>query len=783
MTISATDLSTAFVSLSASGVGALKKYQSEWERQKKLIQGNSTVLKKWNSVWQGLKAGGGLQKAEGIMATFSQEMISARMKVDELEANIRTLGITQEKVPEMARFGAVIASEMGIAQTAYLEGVNKLKSGIASLSAESIPQFAAVVAKTARATGTDFTQLAQLYSRSYNQFQTMYSNLADTDIAERIGNQIAMASRIFDTHGAKMQTAMNSLGAQAAVMKVKFHEQTAVLGQLQNVMNPGEAGAAYGAFLSQVGKGMQQLGLSATDANGNLKSMPQILSAIGNKFGENIDATAEMPQLISAFGKEGVKTVLNLIPHTSTLKQNIDAMGKAWQSGSTAELDSMFGERMESMSAQTGRLSSGWKAFMGEMGRTPAAGISSLAGWMADLVGWLNRVSAKNPAFASVIGTALQVASTIAQVGDILITARSAWKNYTLLLKESGATSLRATAIKYKQAIASKVGAFGTLLAAKAQWAWNAALAVGIVPLLAIVAAVALVAAGAYLLWKNWDQVSAWLLGAWESLKQKAVQAWGTVKEFLASAWELLKQKAIEWGPVVLAAFLPFIGIPLLIYQHWGKIKEFLVSAWNSITTWAQGAGLGLIRAIISGIKSGAQALYSGVQNLLEGVRKYLPFSDAKLGPLATVTRSGQMFVSTFTDGIQSSEQKLYSGVQKVLGGVRKYLPSSDANPGPLATVTESGRKFVSNFATGIERQSARASSSADSALRRFADPQNLVRNAAETVSPQLTINVENLVGRLFLGGQGQSQGSLQFLAESMAQALSIEIKKHEEFA
>ena len=46
--------------------------------------------------------------------------------------------------------------------------------------------------------------------------------------------------------------------------------------------------------------------------------------------------------------------------------------------------------------------------------------------------------------------------------------------------------------------------------------------------------------------------------------------------------WEFLQQ----WGPAILAVFLPFIGIPLLIIQHWGVISGFFGRLWADITGW-----------------------------------------------------------------------------------------------------------------------------------------------------------------------------------------------------
>jgi uncharacterized membrane protein len=66
------------------------------------------------------------------------------------------------------------------------------------------------------------------------------------------------------------------------------------------------------------------------------------------------------------------------------------------------------------------------------------------------------------------------------------------------------------------------------------------------------------------------------------SLWSKLVQAWNSIWKFLAT-----------WGPVALAVLVPFIGIPLLIYQHWNQIIGFMKKVWD-----------GAYNAVVGGIKN-----------------------------------------------------------------------------------------------------------------------------------------------------------------------------------
>ncbi len=77
MTASATYQLGAVVSLTQSGIGTLKKYQSQWEKQKRLIEGNSTALKKWDGAVKGLKVGGGMIAVGGAAAYVAKRWLEA----------------------------------------------------------------------------------------------------------------------------------------------------------------------------------------------------------------------------------------------------------------------------------------------------------------------------------------------------------------------------------------------------------------------------------------------------------------------------------------------------------------------------------------------------------------------------------------------------------------------------------------------------------------------------------------------------------------------------------
>jgi len=130
--------------------------------------------------------------------------------------------------------------------------------------------------------------------------------------------------------------------------------------------------------------------------------------------------------------------------------------------------------------------------------------------------------------------------------------------------------------------IAKAIGFFGWALkfhwltsiwpAITSVWAFTTAL--WACPITWIVAGVIALGAVIYLLWKNWDKVVAGFKIGLNWLKETWQKVWNALK----AGFNWLKNtlmKAPDWVVGLLAAFMPLIGIPLLIIKNWGKVVEF----------------------------------------------------------------------------------------------------------------------------------------------------------------------------------------------------------------
>lgn len=212
-----------------------------------------------------------------------------------------------------------------------------------------------------------------------------------------------------------------------------------------------------------------------------------------------------------------------------------------------------------------------------------------------------------------------------------------------------------------RQAVTTAVTAMPGLISSV--WSFTAALLAN--PVTWIVAGIVALIAALIALWMNWDQVVEFCSDVWDGFV-------GGIRDTIdrVAGWFGSLPAAVQ---VVLAVLFPFIGIPLLIKNNWGSITDFFSGLWNDaanafqsgidrvksffdgLPEWFRESGRKVMTTFTEGIKSVISNPAKAVQDGLAKVRQLLPFSDAKEGPLSTLTLSGQRVMETFSGGIDSA--------------------------------------------------------------------------------------------------------------------------------
>jgi phage-related protein len=161
-------------------------------------------------------------------------------------------------------------------------------------------------------------------------------------------------------------------------------------------------------------------------------------------------------------------------------------------------------------------------------------------------------------------------------------------------------------------------------------WAFTTALLAN--PVTWIVVGVVALGAAIFLLWKNWDKVVTWFKKGFQWLKDTLA-------------------KAPNWVVGLIAVFMPFIGIPLLIIKNWGAIVNFMKGIGSAIgsffsSLWGRIVKVfaplsNFIGPIISSLWNKLVHLFTSVFNLAGSI-----ISKVVMLPIRIITVIGIILIS-----------------------------------------------------------------------------------------------------------------------------------------
>jgi hypothetical protein len=106
----------------------------------------------------------------------------------------------------------------------------------------------------------------------------------------------------------------------------------------------------------------------------------------------------------------------------------------------------------------------------------------------------------------------------------------------------------------------------------------------------------------------------------------------------------------------------------------WNNMLDMLSGVWSGVQDFFSGlkdlffdSGAAIMKTLAEGIKSMASAPFEAVGSALKKVRELLPFSDAKTGPLSSLTHNGGKIVSTMAEGVYQQAGTLHKAMSDTL--------------------------------------------------------------------------------------------------------------------
>lgn len=287
--------------------------------------------------------------------------------------------------------------------------------------------------------------------------------------------------------------------------------------------------------------------------------------------------------------------------------------------------------------------------------------------------------------------------------------------------KNFGTSAMQAISSFASSIISTVTTAFPALLsslggAIASAWSFTAALLAN--PITWVVAGVVALGGAIFALWKNWDQVTAWISEKWSAFVNliKAGAAW--VKEKFANLFPQIKLPAlpdlvgaikgklsaaidfVKNNPFKIFRFLvPAVNLPEILNGIYEKARTWLASnvglelpefklpsieeVFNKITEKIQWLmdkikNFNIGNLLKSGIEGGKKAATEAIGNLTSKIRSFLPFSDAKEGPLSDLSQSGKALVGTVVKGVDKSKEDISKPLSNKLTTAKEALAKTD---------------------------------------------------------------------------------------------------------
>lgn len=226
----------------------------------------------------------------------------------------------------------------------------------------------------------------------------------------------------------------------------------------------------------------------------------------------------------------------------------------------------------------------------------------------------------------------------------------------------------------------------------------------------AIALAIAAIAALAYIIYKNWDDIAPWLEDKWNSLKEAWEITWDNISTFWSDTWDTIKEKASQtWENISEGAaifwnnFSTFwANFGLTIYTStasaWESVKTYLSSTWNNLVTFGAASFLTLRNSVSttwSNIKSQTSATWDNVKSTISNAmgNAYSTVSSHASSMYSAVSTQFSNIVSSAASAAVGVYNHIYSGFESAWS----YIT------GLPAKAFQWGSDLIDGFVGGIE--------------------------------------------------------------------------------
>ncbi|EKK7733584.1 phage tail tape measure protein [Cronobacter sakazakii] len=535
------------------------------------------------------RIGGGALAMWGVAETVKGALSPAIEMYDALnEASAR--GVDSTALKTVQRDAMRFSMTYGASAVEFVNSTAEISGAIDGLTSTDLPQVTKVANTLAFALKATSAETAEFMGQMFANFRSDAERLGKVQFAEQLAGKMAYMRQTFGVEMGAIKDLMEGARGVGTNFNIGLDEQLAVLGQLNRTLGS-EASSAYEGFMTGAIDGAKKLGLSFTDMQGNILSMPEMLMKLQGKYGKSLEGNLKaQAELDEAFGDSSA-VVKQLYGNVALLQRNINELGGADGLKRTQEMAAKMVKPWD-------RFVQILKAIQTVIGLTLVPVLYPLLNRLADMGQTFARWMQIFPNIARVVGYA-----ALAILG---FAAAGASANIILGLSSFILTGLKA--LWYAVTLPVRLFTGAVWLARGAIVAWNAMLGVlrGVLlavriaavlagvginfmswPVLLIIGAIALLVAGCWLLVKHWDAIKAAVMETAAFQVVVAAVKWvadmfGKAWQFIAEGWEAFTKLLSGFSPAAALADMA-IGIVNVFSNIWSTITESFSKAWKWI--------------------------------------------------------------------------------------------------------------------------------------------------------------------------------------------------------
>ncbi|EBY3804896.1 phage tail tape measure protein [Salmonella enterica subsp. enterica serovar Benin] len=536
-----------------------------------------------------MQIGGGVLALAGTGMAIRGALSPAIEMYDALN-DAASKGIDDQALKAVQRDALRFSTTYGASAVEFVQSTESINSAIAGLAGNELPKVTKVANTLAFAMKSTAAETAEFMGQMFGNFSADAERLGKVQFAEQLAGKMVYMRKVFGTEMGTIKDLMEGARGVGTNYGVGLDEQLAVLGQLNRTLGT-EASSAYEGFMTGAVEGAKKLGLSFTDATGKMLSMPEMLIKLQGKYGKSLEGNLKaQAELDAAFGDSSA-VVKHLYGNVALLQRNITELGGSDGLKRTQEMSSKLVKPWD-------RFVQILKAIQTVIGLTLIPVLYPLLNRLADMGQTFARWMQLFPNIARVIGYAAMALLGFAAVGAvanivmgaskfIMAGLRGIWvamtavtKAYTAMvwLAQIAVIAWNAT-LKFLR---------GALLAVRMA-AIMAGIGINLMswPVLLVIGAITLLAAGCWLLIKHWDTVKAAVMETSAFQACARVVAWlagvfSTAWQFISEGWNSFIALLTGFSPSQALSGLAS-GIVSMFDNVWQSVKGGFLKSWNWI--------------------------------------------------------------------------------------------------------------------------------------------------------------------------------------------------------